>query len=252
MKGIKKNLVAGALACGAAFNAHNAHAEVSRFSYGPKVGLSFSPYAMYPEGVKIDSKAVSHSFFDTPFVHVSFDARCNLSDYIGVGLGVGYIKKGATLTAEQEKDQQTEEDSKTTPSVNATTHNIDVPLYLCIFPTGNPDGEDFFTIKLGGSVHIPILATYRSNDKEVKLNDNQKKEEASFNMGVNIDLEYQFADLGVYLGVGYRMGLMNAFNLDKDKDKEQTIFSNTSGLKDLKIHTATVSLGYNIATFFAN
>ncbi|MCT4697499.1 MAG: PorT family protein [Candidatus Cardinium sp.] len=250
MKGIKKNLMTGALVCGAAFNAHNAHAEVSKSSYGLKAGLSFSPYVGYPEGVKIDNKAVSHSIFDTPFVFGNLYFEYAFTDYVGGELGVGYMKQGATLTAEQEKNQQTQDNNKanTKPSIGIASHSIAIPLHLCVYPLGREEGEDILKIKLGGSAYIPFATTYSQNNSKSDLNDDQKKEKASFSIDAKFGLEYQF-DMGVSIEATYSWGFMNRFKLDSDK--EQTIFSNAAGLKNLTIHTGTVGVGYNFASLFS-
>ena len=246
MKGIKKTLMAGAFAC-AAFNVQ---AEVQPFSYGIKVGPSLSPIVGYDKGVKIGNKEATHSFFDTPFVFGNIYSEYAFTDHIGMGLEVGYMKQGATLTGrdENKKEQKEEGSSSTTaPSISIVSHGIAVPLHLCIYPLGREEEDGVLRVMVGGSLFVPLGSTYKSDDKEIKLTSEQEKQEPGVDIALAGGIGYELPN-GLSFEARYSYGLMN--RLPTEKDKEQTIFNNATGLKKLNIQTATIGVGYNLGFLF--
>lgn len=244
MKGIKKTLMAGVLAC-ATFNAQ---AEVSPWSYGAKVGPSICPYVMHDKDAKIGGKEVEHKFFDNLFVSGGLYGEYAFTDYFGMGLEAIYMKQGATLT-KMEEEKEGDASNSTKSSINMASHGVALPIYLSIYLLGRGDEEGILKLTLGAAPYLPFSTSYSKDGQELtNLTEDQKKERPRFDIPVHVGLGYEFP-FGLAIEAVGHVGLMNRFNTEKNKS--QTIFHQGVQIKELKPTHVAINIGYNFASLLS-
>ncbi|MGI2299552.1 outer membrane beta-barrel protein [Candidatus Cardinium hertigii] len=237
--------MAGLFAC-AAFNAQ---AEVDPFSWGAKIGLSLSFARGYDE-VQIQGTKPTGKFLDTPWGHGGLYAEYAFSDYVGVGLEVGYMKLGSTLEAktttgvnkgEGEKKDANATDS--TSSIVVASHGIAIPVHLQFYPLGREEESGILKVNVGLTTYVPVTAPICTQDgTKVPLDDTKKKELPSYTLAVHGGVGYEFP-FGLAIDAKYAFGLFEKLNLEEGE--EQTIFNNVTGLKSLSTQHLTLGVGFN-------
>ncbi|CDG49868.1 porin family protein [Cardinium endosymbiont of Bemisia tabaci] len=249
MKNIKKTLMAGLFAC-AAFNAQ---AEVDPFSWGAKIGPSLS-FATADPGTRINRNKVSGKFFDTVFGHVGLYAEYAFNDYIGMGLELGYMKLGGTLTedktaTEENKSTNDENDkdktnaSGSTSSIAMASHGIAVPLHLHIYPLGREEESGILKINLGVTPYLPITTTCKKNGTDIAVNKDQEGELPSYRFALHGGVGYEFP-FGLAIDAKYGFGLFEKFRLVGDTPST-TIFDNAAHLIKCPTQHLTLGVGFN-------
>jgi len=237
MKNIKKTLMAGLLAC-AAFNAQ---AEVSPFSWGAKIGPSLSS-ARGSDDTKVNGKEVSGKFFDTFFGHGGLYAEYAFNDYIGVGLEIGYMKLGGTLTEESQSNTNNTPNS-TPPSIGMTSHGIAFPLHLQIYPLGREEESGILKINLGVTSYAPLATTCMQDGNEITLTDQMKKELPIYRGAFHFGAGYEFP-FGLAIDAKYAFGFGPKEKLKLEQNKSQSIFQNVA-LTEFPTQHVTLGIGFN-------
>lgn len=237
--------MAGLLAC-AAFNAQ---AEVNPFGYGVRGGLSIS--SARGSDVKINSKEVSGSFFDTFFGHGSLYAEYAFTDYIGMGLEVGYMKIGGTLTDNNTTNSGNNGSQTNTassnPSIAMASHGIAIPLHLLqIYPLGREEESGILKINVGGTHYFPVKTSCKQDGVDVELKGDAKKQLPFYIGSIHLGAGYEFP-FGLSIDAKYAYGLYNSLSLKEDE--KQAIFQN-SELSKFPTQHVTLGVGFNFMSLF--
>lgn len=244
MKGIKKTLMAGLLAFA---GVEGARAEVSSWGYGIHVSGGTSSAIGYDNDAKIGGKKAEGSFFSDMAYGANFYGECPITGYVGIGGELGWIRQGASLEPESGKEAS-ETSNSTDSSVSMASHNIAAGLNLCIYPLGREEGEGILKVKLGAVAYVPLHTTYKKGSTDLTLTSEQKTKEASFDVAALGSVGYEFP-MGLVVEAGYRYGIMNKFKAD-----QQILTAGNAGIEGLKevhIHNAMLSLGYNFASLLS-
>ncbi|AWN81665.1 porin family protein [Candidatus Cardinium hertigii] len=261
MKGIKKTLVAGALAC-ATLNA--AQAECSPWSYGVKAGLSVSSICGIDEKVRFVVGAKEEGFenpmFALPFVNGFVYGEYAFTDYIGMELGAGYMQLGGTLckkednSASANNNNSNNSGSKSEPACKIASHGLYVPLSLCVYPMGREEGEGIFKLFVGTSAYFSMkkVLKFKETGKDTyeenpELN---KVDLETFDVGVQGGIGYEFS-FGLSLEARYGHHFMNRIK-DNSTTKPDDQFAKVkiNGLTKVNNRYFMVNVGYNIASLF--
>ncbi|MDD9139682.1 MAG: PorT family protein [Candidatus Cardinium sp.] len=266
MKGIKKTLVAGALAC-ATLNA--AQAECSPWSYGVKAGLSVSSICGIDEKVKFvvgGKEEVENPMFALPFVNGFVYGEYAFTDYIGMELGVGYMQLGGTLCKKDDKSASGNNNnsnnsgsnnsgSKSEPAFKIASHGLCVPLSLCIYPMGREEGEGIFKLFVGTSAYLSMKKVLKFKDTgKDSYEDNPELSKVNlktFDIGVQGGVGYEFS-FGLSLEARYGYHFMNRIETDsttKPEDQFKTV-GNLENFDKVNNRYFMVNVGYNIASLF--
>lgn len=232
--------MAGVLAC-AAFNAQ---AEVSPWGFGVKGYGGVSSAVRYSDGVKIGGKKAQGNFFDAPAASGNIYLEYAFTDYVGIGLEVGYMRQGASLAGEKKEDDT----SSATPSISMVSHGIVAVPRIFVYPCGREEGEGILKVAISVSPYFPLATAYKTNGQALSLTDDQKKEESKFLLDGSLSLEYEFS-FGLSGALKYSYGFMNSFKTEQGK--EQTIFKDVTGLKNMNTQNVTFGIGYNFASLLS-
>lgn len=262
MKVIKKTLAASALALAVV---NHAQAEMDPLSYGVKVAFSNSSFSADSDA-KLSGKAVASPSLGNPFASGHLYAEYAFNDYIGLGLAAGYMNQGGKLVAKADSsassgDKDKENKNKDESSIKMTSHGIHVPLYLCVYPLGREEDNGILKLFVGGFAYLPLSthieqkgadgkADANVTGDKIKEDANKKKELPGFDAGAHVGLGYEFP-FGLAIESNYGYGFINRFG-EKDKDKEQSIFQKTVGLKKLNTHNFNLGISYNLAAAFCD
>lgn len=232
MKGIKKTLVTGFLAC----SALQAQAGPNPWGAGVKAGYQATWASVDEKTVKIDGKdpknPLSHCANGGLYGEYAF------CDYVGGQLAAFYARKNASL----------KKDGVDKAALTVQSHGITVPLSCYVYPLGREAEEGMLNFHFGVHAFLPLSTKLAKEGQEVKnLTDDQQKEVPKWDGGGHAGAGWEFP-FGLTVEARYHMNFRNRFTLEKDK--EQTIFRNVSGLKKLQENDLTVNVGYNLASLF--
>jgi hypothetical protein len=237
MKGIKRTLVAGFLAC----SALQAQAVDNPWGGGVKGGL-VTNYLRVGEGTKINGGKdieTKYKLFGNGRIYGEY-VFC---DYVGAQLGVGYRRDGGILKEKGATDENA--------TVSMMAHGVAVPLAVYFYPLGREEGEGMLTVHLGGSVFFPLIAQKLNKGNTTidtnTLSDNQKKELSGWDYGAHLGWGWQFP-FGLILEAEYGINFRNRFSLEEGKN--QTVLPGISNLKKLGTSYGNVNVGYNLASLF--
>ncbi|WP_419241328.1 hypothetical protein [Cardinium endosymbiont of Nabis limbatus] len=249
MKGIKRSLMAGLLAC-ATFNAQAE--EVSPFEYGLNAALSVSSAKGYGDDVKFGSKKADSSLIGHPWVAAGLYAEYAFADQVGLGIDLRYMKQGATLKETEENsnaNNQSSSSNATKPSISMVSHGVNGAVRLFWYPLGRQEEAGMLKVSVGVAPYIPFKTTCTEDSKDINLDDTKKKEISGFDLGVSGLLGYQFTSIGLGIELKYDWFFMNKLKIEEGKN--QTIYSSTAGLKELGLQCATIGINYNLASLFS-
>ncbi|CAH2559928.1 porin family protein [Cardinium endosymbiont of Oedothorax gibbosus] len=235
MKGIKKTLMAGVLAC-ATFNAH---AEVSPWGFGVKGYGGVSSAVRYSEKAKIDNKQAESDFFSNGTFGGHVYGEYAFTNIFGVGLEGGYMMQKITFTGKTKEKENKDEKNNT---ASMTSHSIAIGPYLCAYPLGREEEQGILKIMLGAYPYFPLKSTRKEGSQEEDIKNDPKP---SYDIALAGAVAYEFP-FGLSLEAKYSHGLMNRFKTEKNQD--QAILKTVNHLKEAHVQHATIGIGYNFAS----
>lgn len=234
MKGIKKTLVAGFLAC----SALQAQAEANPWGAGIKAGYLGTMGRVDKKTVKIQGKEpkspISH------FLNGGLYGEYAFSDYVGIQFAGLYTRQHVSL----------KEEGKDKAALAIKAHGVTFPLSCYVYPLSREKEEGMLNIHFGIHGFLPLSTKLEKDESAVdknSLTDDQKKEVPGWDWGGHGGFGWEFP-FGITLEARYHMNFKNKFSTAKDV--AQTIFRNVSDLKKLHETDITVNVGYNLASLF--
>jgi hypothetical protein len=233
MKGIKKTLFAGFLAC----SALQAQAVDNPWGFGVQGGYAGTMARVDKKEVKVQGNPSQN-----PLNHWGSGGlygKYTFGDYVGLRLGAHYARQNNSL----------KEEGKDKTALAIKSDGITVPFSFSVYPFGYEIEEGVWSINLGGNVFFPLSTTLEKDGSAIdknSLTNEQKQGLPGWDWGGHLALAYEFP-FGLNVEGLYQMEFGNRI-----PNALKPIFGNVTGLKakDLQENRVSVNVGYNFASLF--